>query len=425
MKKFYFSTILLFVLISTSQAQWQQIQNIPVVQNAYCIDALGNDFAVIGVYPSQLLITKDAGKIWEVKVFPGRYPVDISVVAIKTFYAAAGDGTFYKTTDGGNSWTVFYSNPQKTGFGNYIEMFSTTDGIAMGDANFSTRIPIFLKTTDGISWFETNTQTIGGGAADGWRSLDFVNSNVGYYSPKRGPAPRKLYKTTDGGVSCIETNFDVDANVLKFYDENFGLLAHLPTIYRTTDGAVTWQDYSVLIPGFYPPALDIEYIPNNPNKIWMSYYNGLFFSNDSGKTWIAQSLPDSSHPFDIAFTNENTGWLLCGDGKLFYTNNNGGLVTNVTQEKNLHVSYQLFQNYPNPFNPETVIGYQLSVACHVTLKIYNLLGREVAILVNEYRRAGIHNSTFNINNYSLPSGIYFYRLTAGNYSSTQKMVLLK
>ena len=411
-------------MVANTKAQWQQIQNIPVVQNAYCIDALGNDFAVIGVYPSQLLITKDAGKIWEVKVFPGSFPVDISVIDINTFYAAAGDGTFYKTNDGGNSWTIIYSNPQKTGFGNYIEMFSPTDGIAMGDANFSTRIPIFLKTADGINWFETNTQAIGGGVADGWLSLDFVNSNVGYYSPKGGPAPRKLHKTTDGGVNWIETNFDVYADVLKFFNKDFGLLANAPDIYKTTDGGVIWQGYPIGAPNNYH-SQDIEFVPNNLDKIWMSYSSGLLFSGDSGKTWIEQFVPGLTNAFDIKFTNEKTGWLLCTDGKIFYTNNCGGLLTDVIERKSLPTNIELFQNYPNPFNPETTIKFQLSEPAFVTLKVYDALGRGVAILINEFRQQGIHNSTFNINNYSLPSGTYFYRLTAGDYSSTQKMVLLK
>ena len=95
------------------------------------------------------------------------------------------------------------------------------------------------------------------------------------------------------------------------------------------------------------------------------------------------------------------------------------------EEKNIPESFQLYQNFPNPFNPETVIRYQLSVAGHVTLKIYDLLGREVATLVNKEQQTGIHNSTFNINNYALPSGIYFYKLNAGGNIQTKKMILLK
>ena len=88
-------------------------------------------------------------------------------------------------------------------------------------------------------------------------------------------------------------------------------------------------------------------------------------------------------------------------------------------------SFSLEQNYPNPFNPETVIRYQLPEGGLVTLKVYDVLGREVAILINEFQQAGAYNSTFSISNSQLSSGVYFYRLTAGNKVETKKMILLK
>ena len=98
----------------------------------------------------------------------------------------------------------------------------------------------------------------------------------------------------------------------------------------------------------------------------------------------------------------------------------------------LPTDFELFQNYPNPFNPETVISYRLSVASHVKLKIYDLLGKEVATLVNEYQQPGVHNSQFStlptgrqVRNSQLPSGIYFYQLNAGGNIQTKKMILLK
>jgi hypothetical protein len=95
--------------------------------------------------------------------------------------------------------------------------------------------------------------------------------------------------------------------------------------------------------------------------------------------------------------------------------------------------FSLYQNYPNPFNPSTVISYQLPVIGFVTLKVYDLLGREVATLVNEEKSAGEYEVEFSAivgsasggNAYNLPSGIYFYQLKAGNYSETRKMILLK
>ena len=85
--------------------------------------------------------------------------------------------------------------------------------------------------------------------------------------------------------------------------------------------------------------------------------------------------------------------------------------------------YELKQNYPNPFNPATTISWQAPVSGWQTLKVYDILGKEVATIVNEYRQAGKYETKFNASN--IPSGIYFYRLKAGNFVQTKKMILLK
>jgi len=86
-------------------------------------------------------------------------------------------------------------------------------------------------------------------------------------------------------------------------------------------------------------------------------------------------------------------------------------------------SYDLQQNYPNPFNPSTSISYSISENSKVQLRVYDVLGNEVATLVNEEKSAGSYNITFNASN--LASGLYLYKLTAGNFTSTKKMMLLK
>ncbi|MDD8016927.1 MAG: T9SS type A sorting domain-containing protein [Bacteroidota bacterium] len=90
---------------------------------------------------------------------------------------------------------------------------------------------------------------------------------------------------------------------------------------------------------------------------------------------------------------------------------------------NISLSFGLQQNFPNPFNPSTIINYQLPITSYVTLKVYDLLGREVATLVNEMKEAGYH--TFQFHGADLASGIYFYQLRAGDFLQTKKMVLMK
>jgi hypothetical protein len=83
----------------------------------------------------------------------------------------------------------------------------------------------------------------------------------------------------------------------------------------------------------------------------------------------------------------------------------------------------LAQNYPNPFNPATTITYELPIASQVTLSVYDVLGREVSVLVNGRKNAGVHEVKFD--GVNLPSGVYFYRLQAGDFCQSKKLVLLK
>lgn len=85
--------------------------------------------------------------------------------------------------------------------------------------------------------------------------------------------------------------------------------------------------------------------------------------------------------------------------------------------------FELYQNYPNPFNPTTAIRYKLSAFSHISLKVYDILGREIATLVNRRESAGTHSITFNGS--GLPSGVYFYRIVVGTNSETRKFILIK
>ena len=86
-------------------------------------------------------------------------------------------------------------------------------------------------------------------------------------------------------------------------------------------------------------------------------------------------------------------------------------------------TYLLEQNYPNPFNPTTKINWQAPIPGLQTIKIFDMLGREIRTLVNEYKSAGKYKTEFNTTN--LPSGVYFYQLRAGSFVETKKMILLR
>ncbi|MDR3625421.1 MAG: DUF4434 domain-containing protein, partial [Ignavibacteriaceae bacterium] len=100
-----------------------------------------------------------------------------------------------------------------------------------------------------------------------------------------------------------------------------------------------------------------------------------------------------------------------------------GNSTGVNAEPVIPKEYSLSQNYPNPFNPSTVINYQITKKGNVSLKVFNILGKEIAALVNEEKPAGSYSVNFNAS--SIPSGVYFYQIKSGSYSATKKMILMK
>jgi hypothetical protein len=97
----------------------------------------------------------------------------------------------------------------------------------------------------------------------------------------------------------------------------------------------------------------------------------------------------------------------------------------ISVNKNSQVSYKynLSQNYPNPFNPKTVINFQIPVSGNVRIVIYDILGKEVKILVDQKQTAGMHNVEFDGTIFA--SGVYFYKITSGDFTQTKKMVLIK
>lgn len=145
--------------------------------------------------------------------------------------------------------------------------------------------------------------------------------------------------------------------------------------------------------------------------------------------WYSHQHPNGFQSMGLYRMNRDT-LKLAGDVlRQAYTPfyNIGGTVTGIESDQPIlnPDEYNLEQNYPNPFNPVTIIKYYLPVESKVKLKIFDVLGNEIAMIINENISAGSHEVKFNSSNLNLSSGIYFYRFEAGEFSLTKKMVLLK
>ncbi|MBS1494793.1 MAG: T9SS type A sorting domain-containing protein [Bacteroidetes bacterium] len=316
-----------------------------------------------------IMRTTNGGINWQTPVsrLPKNIFSSVFFVNSSTGYTLSGNGKLFKTTDEGMRWTQL-TIPSAFSYGK-VYFLNEATGFCSGYDGYD----FVIKTTNaGESWSEI----ISSGATNS--SLFFLNENTGY-----GSGYYRLSKTTDGGLNWMQINYNMNYffNNVHFLNEQTGYACGTSgTMCKTTNGGQSWGDISVPV---------------------FSASNKIFFVNDS------------------------IGWLICTDGSIFKTTT-GGVLTGFTQNS-LPVpdKYFLSQNYPNPFNPSTRINYELRNTNYVTLKVFDLLGKEVATLVNDKQSAGTYAVDFNSAEFNLPSGIYFYTLNAGEFQETRKMVLVK
>lgn len=432
--------LILFILPSVISAQWEEKSNgLPTEQVAFALDAIDSMTAVV-LYPrggsthyEAVYLTVDGGKNWElipITLDAFQTISDVSMIDADNIWATTGDGRILKINNRSSDVEIQFSDTTLTKFINYIEMFDMNNGIAMGDDpdyELQGGTAAILKTTDGgKNWVSMNNSAFGGVSGDGWRRIDFINPNTGFFYPS-GNSNYSVFKTSDGGSSWEEIAFTKFTMILKFYDENYGLIFgptspdSVKEMYRTINGGNTWESTPMANTSW---GEDIEFVPGHPEKVWFADYDNLYFSGDSGKSWSVIDVADEKlGGRDIVFTDENVGWLACDMGKVYRTINGGLGVSSVQNSASVPEALQLMQNYPNPFNPETTIKYQLPVSDFVTLKIYDVLGKEVASLAEGFKQSGEHTISFDAS--KLSSGIYYYSLISGSTRLTKKMLLLK
>lgn len=299
---------------------------------------------------------------------------------------------FASSNNGGNSWTV-----QETAI--------PTRGIT---GILSQKQNIRVNSTPRIAVDNTKTQ---------YNGNTYIVTSQKELAPAGNDPDIVLFKSTDNGItwsSGIRVNQDAfnngkiqffpsihidpygGINILYLDDRNTTSDSTGVFLSRSLDGGETWTDYQVSDHNFQPIAVSGLGAGNVSDHIDLTYSNGklwpVWMDNSTGvyQVWTA---PIIIPPVGI------------------------------DSESHLVNEFKLYQNYPNPFNPQTIISYQLSVNGFVNLKVYDLLGNEVASLVSEEKQAGSYEIEFDASRIS--SGIYFYRLTSNNFSETKSMLLIK
>ena len=224
---------------------------------------------------------------------------------------------------------------------------------------------------------------------------------------------------------------DLPLNKVFFSDENHGWIAggyqyendFHPILLKTTNGGVNWNT----VPNVLYLIKDIAFIDNSLG--WAIGYTqtgegGILETVDGGISWVIDTgnLPAQLNALHI---KDNYGWAVGENGLILRTTDAGAVWVEDENNNAYPTEFVLEQNYPNPFNPSTTISWQSPVGSRQTIKIYDVLGREIETLVDEYKEAGVYNEQFTINDEQLSSGIYFYQLRAGSFMQTKKMVIIK
>jgi len=438
LKYFFLSLLYIFSFNSMIYSQWTlQNNGLKFWHWGNAIDACDSNTAVIAV-DSTLFETEDGGNNWQKVINPlvGNGELsDVSIIDKSHFWIATYNGAILATSNGGNNWTVQFYDTSKTRFMDYVKMFDLNNGVAIGDAVGNNPFLFLTTTNGGKDWISANYNDFQGGLSeDTWRPISFVSPSIGYFNMSRGEPPYQLLKTIDGGKSWLmDTNYSNSGILIKFHNESLGLVVSVQLLLpglnfaftRTIDGGNNWETFNLPSNDFPAYASDLEFVPGHPSELWFVDLVNLYFSSDTGRTWAEQKIYSNNlNGSEIVFSDSTHGWLLCDSGKVFHTSNNGGIITAVSPAiSNTPSEYLLKQNYPNPFNPSTTIHYEIPFNGFVTLKVYDILGNVVKTLVNQYQAKAKYDINFNADN--LASGIYLYRLRAGSFILTKKMLLLK
>ncbi|MBI4535042.1 MAG: T9SS type A sorting domain-containing protein [Ignavibacteriae bacterium] len=440
-----------------------QLQSVAFVDqlNGWCGGARGEIFR-----------TSDGGTTWT-KLSRGspHYFRAVEFTTPQKGWAASGwteDVKLLHSTDGGYSWTAQLSS--SGGYFIDVEMIDTLLGWAVGSITPPQKL---FRTTNGGSTWEAQPLALtnfvhGVVFADpdhGWIYGDYIGSP--------GPEYQVVHRTTNGGQTWAAVLLDTSAYSptvpdLCALDSLTAWCVNQYGVFRTMDGGASWQHIFHDTPLSYKSSITFV----NPSHGWIAGSGGLVMhTTDGGVSWQQQTSGTNEQLQCIRFADLQRGWAV-GLGIMIRTTNGGQMwlrdtvetypymfdlsllahgntlhawavgfsgsvfkhespLTGVKEEaiSSAPLGFALYQNYPNPFNPKTSFRFKVSGSKLVTLKVYDVLGREVATLVNGVypvngvKEPGTYEAEWDASGFA--SGIYLYRLTSGAFTAVRKMVLIR
>ncbi|HRF65391.1 MAG TPA: YCF48-related protein [Ignavibacteria bacterium] len=379
--------------------------------NLTCVHFANSQTGYIGSNSGRILRTTNSGINWQSENLNTTFNIkSILFRNSSTGYICAGDGythgAIFRTTNSGLNWNTVY---QDTSSLNSIFFINDNTGWAVG------RLAAILKTSNsGLNWITYKHQNYNSTLQDVW----FTDENTGYIA-----GLSTLYKSTNGGINWFSLPGSVGSYRVQFTNSGTGYFSSSTSngmVFKTMNSGTNWIGY------FAGTGSGGDMCFVNEQTGWVGG-TGIRGTTNGGLNWqlqISLSYPASIN--SIHFLNNSEGWAVGNTGTIIRTISGGIGITTISSL--VPKSFNLHQNYPNPFNPVTKIRFSIPASGEISsrvisLRIYDILGKEITVLVNEELKPGIYETDWDASNFS--SGIYFYSLITDNFTQTRKMVLIK
>ncbi len=373
-----------------------------------CVQFINPLTGFICAYGGTIMKSSNGGLNWQFQNLSSSYELkSLTFVNASTGFACGGNGStmgiIYKSTNEGTSWQVVYNDSSSL---NSLHFLNESTGWACGSLG---RV---LRTTNaGLNWSSYRTQFSSTQFIDIW----FTDINTGYLSRT------SLFKSTNGGINWSFNLLSASPYTIQFINSNTGyFVSSNSSLFKTTNAGANWSSYQT-----GTGSTTNMYFFTELNG-WLCGQN-IKHTTNGGVNWQVQPVQGYEAGLNsIYFINETSGWAVGTNGTILKTISGGIGIQPISSS--IPNGYELSQNYPNPFNPATKIKFSIPAFVETTrrvvsLRIYDVLGKQIAVLVNEQLSPGTYEVEWNALDAS--SGVYFYSLITNEFTQTKKMVVLK
>ncbi|MBZ0201849.1 MAG: T9SS type A sorting domain-containing protein [Ignavibacteria bacterium] len=402
MKKTIALTIFL-AFSNSSTAEWVHMTNVLGYRNVNAFTISGNN-VLAGVENYGIYLTSNNGINWTQTTF-NIHSVWALAVNGNNVFAGTYPGGVFLSTDSGTNWSQTSLSSQTiyslAVSGNYIFAGTWLNGV-------------YITTDNGTIWTQTalNNRVV--------FSLAVSGNNI-----FAGTWTNGVYLSTDNGNNWSQTSLNnlsifslaANGNTIFAGTDHHG-------IYFSTNNGTNWTQTPLETELVYSFAVIGNNVFAGANHGGDA---GVYVSNDNGANWIERSegLPVNN---TVSCLCIHSNYIFAGSGGSIYRRQLNELIGIEPISGQIPAQYTLYQNYPNPFNPSTNIRFDVPAERNgrdrsLQIIIYDMLGREIVVLVNENLKPGTYEVEWDGGSY--PSGIYFYKLTANNFRETKRMVIFK